>query len=102
MLLLLHCFSAAYFFASEKRKSKQVKAACFLSLAVCTCVMIALLFFEVCFAGTMERVDALMLVAPLIVCVVGDVLMYRMSVSKPYTVIDGSGARVRTRRRPIG
>jgi cell division protein FtsW (lipid II flippase) len=102
VLLLLHCISAAYFVASGKRKSKQVKAACFLSLAACTCVMIALLFFEVCFAGTMERVDALMLMVPLIVCVIGDVLMYRMSVTKAYTVTDGNGARVRTRRRPIG
>ena len=102
LLLLMHCVSAAYFVASGKRKSKQVKAACFLSLAACTCVMIALLFFEVCFAASMERIDALMLMAPLIVCVAGDVLMYRLSITKPYTMADGTGARVRTRRRPIG
>lgn len=102
LLLLLHCISAAYFVASGKRKSKQVKAMCFLSLAACTCAVIALLFFEVCFAANMERVDAMMLMVPLIVCVAGDVLMYRLSIVKPYSMADGSGARVRTRRRTIG
>lgn len=102
MLLLLHCVSAAYFVASGKRKSKQVKALSFLSLAACTCAVIALLFFEVCFAANMERIDALMLMVPLIVCVAGDVLMYRLSVVKPYSMSDGNGARIRTRRRTIG
>jgi hypothetical protein len=35
------------------------------------------------------------------VCVAGDVLMYRLSIVKPYTMTDGSGSRVRTRRRNI-
>jgi ABC-type uncharacterized transport system permease subunit len=99
LLLLLHCVSGAYFVASGKRKSKQVKALCFLSLAVVTCVMIALLFFEVCFSGNMESIDALMLMAPLVVCVAGDVLMYRLSSTKAYSTTDGNGPRVRTRRR---
>ncbi|KQX01866.1 hypothetical protein ASC94_04555 [Massilia sp. Root418] len=102
LLLLIHCISAAYFVASGKRKSKLVKAACFLSLAACTCVMVALLFFEVCFAASLERIDAAMLMVPLLACVAGDVLMYRLSITKPYTMADGSGARVRTRRRPLG
>ncbi|KQV80779.1 hypothetical protein ASD15_12720 [Massilia sp. Root351] len=101
LLLLVHCISAAYFVASGKRKPKQVKAMCFLSLATATCVLIALLFFEVCFAASMERIDAAMLMVPLMVCVAGDVLMYRLSIVKPYTMTDGSGSRVRTRRRNI-
>jgi ABC-type uncharacterized transport system permease subunit len=102
LLLLIHCVSAAYFVASGKRRSKLVKAACFLSLAAFTCVMIAFLFFEVCFAASLERIDAAMLMVPLIVCVAGDVLMYRLSISKPYSMHDGTGGRVRTRRRPLG
>lgn len=99
VLLLLHCLSGAYFVASGKRKSKRAKALSFLSLAVLTCVMIALLFFEVCFAGILARIDALMLMVPLLVCVVGDALMYRLSSTMAYSTVDGSGARVRSRRR---
>ena len=101
LLLLLHCIGAAYFVASGKHKSKQVKAMCFLSLAGVTCVLIALLFFEVCFAVSMERIDAVMLMVPLVVCVAGDVLMYRLSAVKPYTMTDGSGSRIRARRRKV-
>jgi hypothetical protein len=96
LLLLLHCVSAAYFVAKGKRKSKQVKAAVFVTLAVVTSVMVAFLFFEVLFAGVMQRLDALMLMSPLVVCVCGDVLMFRMSVTKRYATTDGT--RTRTRR----
>ncbi|CAN7290231.1 hypothetical protein LJR289_001387 [Pseudoduganella sp. LjRoot289] len=95
LLLLTHCVSAAYFVAKGKRKSKQVKAAIFVTLAAVTSVMVALLFFEVLFAGKMERLDAIMLMVPLIVCVCGDILMFRVSATKRYATGDG----VRTRRR---
>lgn len=95
LLLLLHCVGVAYFFARGRRKSKSVKAAIFMSLAVITSVMMALLFFEVLFAGVMQRLDAMMLMAPLMVCVCGDVLMFRMSVTRRYATTDGT----RTRRR---
>lgn len=95
LLLLTHCVSAAYFVARGKRKSKQVKAAIFMTLAVLTSLMVALLFFEVLFAGVMQRLDALMLVLPLLVCVCGDVLMFRVSVTKRYATEDG--ARMRRR-----
>lgn len=95
MLLLLHCVSGAYFVAKGKRKSKSVKAAIFISLAAITSVMVALLFFEVLFAGIMQRLDALMLMAPLIVCVCGDVVMFRMSVTRRYATTDGTRSRRR-------
>lgn len=95
LLLLMHCVSGAYFVAKGKRKSKQVKAAIFVTLAAVTSVMVALLFFEVLFGGIMQRLDAVMLMAPLIVCVCGDVLMFRVSVTKRYATDDGAHPRRR-------
>jgi ABC-type uncharacterized transport system permease subunit len=98
LLLLLHCVSAAYFVASGKRKSKKVKAAVFLTLAIVTSAMVSLLFFEALFESILQQLDALMLMSPLVVCVCGDVLMFRVSVTKRYTTSDGA----RTRRRMAG
>lgn len=98
-MLLLHCVSGAYFGASGKRTSKRGKAICLLLLAMLACLMITLLFFEMCFAGSLQRIDALMQMVPLLVCVAGDVLLYRLATAQSYVSIDANGVPTRTRRR---
>lgn len=96
VLLLAHCVSVAYFMARSRRRTKQAKALCFASLGVASSVMIALLFFEVCFAERINGIDALIMAVPLLVCMAGDIIVYNIAKSQRYKLADGTSSPRRT------